>query len=267
LSHGGYLKPTIYYFTGTGNSLWVARRLAERLDDTTLIPIARVWKDERVVPHSDTVGLVFPLYFQGAPDIVLRFCQKLNLDNVDYIFAVCTRGLTDGIVFKQLNRILKAKGRRLGFACYLTMHDNYIINFNAPTPDRARRIEQKALARILKIAESIKRRVDGGSRDPLIGAVMGNVINPSWIKDVHSKDRNFWSDERCNSCGICVKVCPVDNIELVDGRPSWLHRCEQCFACIHLCPKDSIQIGRRTLKRTRYHHPEVKVKDIADQKG
>ncbi|MBN2380490.1 EFR1 family ferrodoxin [candidate division WOR-3 bacterium] len=260
------MKTTIYYFTGTGNSLWAARRLAEKLPDSELVPIVKVWNEQSIVPQSGTIGLVFPLYFQGTPDIVLRFVEKLSLDNADYIFAICTRGLTGGIVFKQLNRILEGKGKHLGYSTYLTMHDNYIVNFDAPSPDRSHRIGKKALARIAKIAELVKQKVDGNSRDPLIGNIMGSLIHPSWVKDLHKKDRNFWSDDKCNSCGTCVRVCPVDNVELIDGKPSWLHHCQQCYACIHLCPEDSIQIGRKTFKRKRYRHPEIKVKDIIDQK-
>jgi ferredoxin len=260
------MKTTLYYFTGTGNSLWVARKIAERLNNADLLPMARIWKAEKIMPESEIIGLVFPLYFQGTPDIVLRFVEKLILNNVDYVFAICTRGLTGGIVFKQLNRILEAKSRRLAYATYLTMHDNYIVNFDAPTLNRARRIEKKALDRIAEIAEIVNRKANGNVSDPLIGSIMGNVIYPSWIKDLHHKDRKFWTDEKCNSCGTCLKVCPVDNMELTDGKPSWLHHCQQCFACIHLCPRNAIQIGRKTLNRTRYRHHDIKIKDIIDQK-
>ena len=34
------MKTAIYYYTGTGNSLWTARKTAERLGPTELIPLA-----------------------------------------------------------------------------------------------------------------------------------------------------------------------------------------------------------------------------------
>jgi len=261
------MKTIIYYFTGTGNSLWTARKLAEKLPDSELIPIAKVWETGRLTPQSETIGLVFPMYFQGTPDIVLRFAEKLVLDDISYIFAICTRGVTRGIVFKQLNRILASKDKRLNFASYLTMPDNYIVNFNAPRKEHAHKVYARAENRLDKIAGIIESRKETASRDPLIGSILGSISYSSWIKDLHEKDRDFWTDQRCNSCGTCVKVCPVDNVELVDGKPSWLHHCQQCFACIHLCPEESIQIGKRTLKRTRYRHPEIKLKEIIDQKG
>lgn len=258
---------TIYYFTGTGNSLWAARKLSELLDGATLKPMAKLMKEKTVAADSDTVGFVFPLYFSGTPDIVMRFVDKINLDKADYCFTVVTRGLTGGIVFSQLNGILERKSKRLHSAFYLTTHDNYIPNFNAPSEEKAKRITDSALSRIQKIADIIRNKVDEKPRDSLAGKLTGNFAYHGWIKEVHEKDREFWTDERCNSCGTCVKVCPVDNVEMVDGKPSWHHRCEQCFACIHLCPKTSIQIGRRTLKRTRYRHPDISLKDIIAQKG
>lgn len=258
---------TIYYFTGTGNSLWATREIGARLDDARLVPMAKLIKDKEITADSGNVGFVFPLYFSGTPDIVLRFVDKLNLNKTDYLFAAVTRGLTDGIVISQLNERLAKKSRRLHSAFYLTTHDNYIPNFDAPGEKKARKITEKALSCIEVISGMIRNKKDTKPVDSLTGRLMGNIVHYRWVKDVHEKDRDFWTDERCNSCGMCVKVCPVDNIEMVDGKPSWLHLCEQCFACIHLCPKTSIQIGKRTLKRTRYRHPEVSLKDIIGQKG
>lgn len=83
-----------------------------------------------------------------------------------------------------------------------------------------------------------------------------------FISGVHEADRKFTVDERCTSCGVCAEVCPVGNIRLEAGRPTWLHRCEQCMACIHLCPTEAIQAGPETEKRKRYRHPAVKVASL-----
>jgi MinD superfamily P-loop ATPase len=75
-------------------------------------------------------------------------------------------------------------------------------------------------------------------------------------------DRSFWTQEQCNHCGLCQRICPVKNIQLVNGMPSWLHHCEQCLACLHWCPQEAIQFGKSTISRQRYHHPEVKQEDL-----
>jgi ferredoxin len=75
-------------------------------------------------------------------------------------------------------------------------------------------------------------------------------------------DYGFYSNEKCIGCGTCEKVCPVDNIKMIDKNPSWQHKCEQCFACLQWCPQSAIQFGNNTENINRYHHPDVKVSDL-----
>ena len=79
---------------------------------------------------------------------------------------------------------------------------------------------------------------------------------------VQEMDKSFYTDEKCNSCGVCEKICPALNIRMKEGRPCWLHHCEQCLACIQWCPRESIQYGKKTPRYSRYHHPEVTLKDM-----
>ena len=95
--------------------------------------------------------------------------------------------------------------------------------------------------------------------------VIGKLFNYYFCRKVNNGDKNFYVDERCNYCEICKEVCPVKNIKIVDGKPQWQHKCQRCLACIHFCPQKSIQYGKKTVKRKRYHHPEIKVNDIINQ--
>jgi MinD superfamily P-loop ATPase len=80
-------------------------------------------------------------------------------------------------------------------------------------------------------------------------------------------DKQFSIDPNCNGCGVCEQVCPVGNIKMSERRPLWQHHCEQCFACLHWCPMKSIQHGKHTAGRARYHHPEVRIKDMIVRDG
>ncbi len=88
----------------------------------------------------------------------------------------------------------------------------------------------------------------------------------NFLKEVNTMDEKYYSDEKCNGCGICQKICPVDNIKLVNEKPEWQHKCQFCLACLHYCPQEAIQYGKNTLGRERYNHPNITVKELINQK-
>ena len=75
-------------------------------------------------------------------------------------------------------------------------------------------------------------------------------------------DKSFFVDENCISCGLCEKICPVQNIRLKNDKPTWTHNCEMCFRCLNYCPKDAIQFGKSTIEKKRYKNPFIKVSDF-----
>ena len=96
--------------------------------------------------------------------------------------------------------------------------------------------------------------------------IKSEKFNKNFRDNVYGFDKSFYAEDTCTSCGICVKVCPVNNITLEEGIPQWQHKCQQCLACINFCPEKCIQFGDKTLKTQRYHHPEITVKDLISQK-
>jgi MinD superfamily P-loop ATPase len=73
---------------------------------------------------------------------------------------------------------------------------------------------------------------------------------------------DFHCDDKCALCGKCVKVCPLGNIHIEDGKVKWGGACEQCMACIQWCPSEAINFADKTAKRKRYRHPNIKFADI-----
>ena len=105
-----FMSKIIYYFTGTGNSLKVAKDLAEKLQECEMVPMAKVWQESQLTARSKKVGFIFPMYYWGLPKIVYDFIEKINLDEANYIFAIITRdGEEDGVALVQLDNLLTAK--------------------------------------------------------------------------------------------------------------------------------------------------------------
>ncbi len=275
------MSTEIYYFSGTGNSLVVARDIAKKMDGE-FTPIAALMDKENIKPDADVIGIVFPVYhavFDGLPLIVARFTNKLtNLDG-KYIFAVCTCKGWSRLTLGKLARIIQARGGKLAAGFTVTMPDN-----SSPTTAEQR---QKLIAnwkqKLEKICQYVHARKKGKMENPvLFNLIMApftartkkitmdllnklvNLPDLSFEQILPLTDKSFHVDEKCDGCGICARICPVGDIAMIDNRPAWQNRCESCLACINWCPKETIQGGIISTDKTptKYHHPEVKVSDF-----
>jgi ferredoxin len=255
------MTATIFYFTGTGNSLWVARTLAQAIGDVRLTPIMGSRKEAEFV-ESDCVGIVFPVYMWGVPAPVVRFVNNF-VPRPKYTFAVAVNGGQVANALVELENRLKRKEIKLAAGFEITTPSNY-IPWGGPGPKEKQEQFFKAGAeKMERIVATVRNREDGPiERGALWQRIFLTAFHKIVFPLVPRLDRKFVTDEKCNSCGLCKKICPVGNIELKEGRPVWNHRCEQCLACIQWCPREAIQYGKKTAHYERYHHPEITLKDM-----
>jgi ferredoxin len=264
------MSTTIYWFSGTGNSLAVARAIADRTDDAALVPITATLGERRVYGEG-TIGIVCPVYFYSLPLVVKEFIERLDVSKADYAFVVVTMGGMPGMAIEHARSLLRRAGRNLDAEYALMMPGNYIAEYNVRGDDAVRRMTARAGARAADIADAIRSKRRRRSLGPLffvpLSALIYALAGRWFAKGCRERDERFTVSSACIGCGSCVRVCPVDNIEMADDRPSWRHHCEQCYACIHFCPECAIQLrGGKTERRRRYHHPDVTLGDIAVQR-
>jgi len=259
------MKTIIYYFTGTGNSLAAAKKVAESLGDTGLVPIASLAKTaDTITPDAGRVGIVCPVYFSGLPAMVAAFAERLDLSGAKHTFSVVTHGGGGGsAALRQLDEILIDKaGRGLDAGFAVSMPGNYILMYASPAGEKRDRILAAADAELEAIAGRIRQEEKVNLPSAPLTRLIRAVMYPRFRSRVHGEDRRFTVTEACTSCGICAAVCPAENIEMVDGRPVWNHRCELCCGCIHLCPAGAIQAGKATAGRQRYRNPSVGIAEL-----
>lgn len=256
------MEASIYYFSGTGNSLHAARTIAAALGGARVVDIARQ-KGDLVEEAGDVVGIVFPVYFYNPPPIVQAFARRLRLGRDAYVFAVATYGGIAGNALGRLDGLLRANGRGLSAGFEAEMPDNAYIGVNLVTPleERAGVLEASE-ARLRSIAEAIANREKNAvKRNSPFGAAFG-VLGNGLAMRVYRLPKRFRATEKCNGCGICTRICPAGNIQRDGGKVSWGKNCTECLACFHWCPRAAIEIGGGSAGIARYHHPAVVVGDM-----
>lgn len=272
----GMIKAEVFYFSATGNSLFVARDVAQKLG-AKLTPIAPLLKRDRFESDADVVGFVFPIYDFNVPRFISAFVRKFpNLDS-KYVFAVATFGLLAQDALKKLDGTLRLSGAKLSAGFVLHMPNNGIIT-EQMTLKRRRKIEKtwnrklEELSRLVSDKQLGKIETTNTLRHMVLNGLFVRMIPKLVNLMVYVRRHGGWdslkfvADEKCVGCEICTRVCPTNNIALGGGRPSWGKNCLYCFACINWCPQKAIQAGTFTVGKKRYNHPDVTFAEIADQK-
>lgn len=283
----------IYYFSGTGNSLAVARDIAGKIKGT-LISIPSVMDKQGISTRADSIGIVFPCYLAqlyGIPLIVERFVKNLKNIGSKYIFAVCTCGGFENVnalpTLKNLSTLIKMTGGKLTaeFSIKLPMNN---LNYPSVFIDQNQKTMFKnAKNKINDICQCIAGRKK--NKYKIIKSLFNVFMTPAYFllrnlyiihlkkmakepKDTNLEyyelipltDKSIYADEKCNGCATCAKVCPVHNIKMTEHKPEWQHHCEMCMACVEWCPKKAIHHWN-IAEGKEYHHPDVTISDMFRQ--
>jgi len=249
-------KNLILYFSGTGNSLAAAKRIAAKIGDTDVRAMADYPNPKG---EYERVGFVFPCYVTGLPRFVKNYIEKLDTEKLisEYYFAVETYGGWPGNSNAQINKILKKKGSRLNFAINIKMFANYIALYSMKGDAEAK--AKEADEEISSISASIKNKME--SKNISGSFVMGAYYSIA-LSALLKKVRHFNVTNDCNGCGKCAKLCPTGNIRMETGKPVFGADCEQCMACIQWCPVQAVNYKTKTVGKRRYNHPSISIDEM-----
>jgi ferredoxin len=242
---------------------------------------------ERIETDAQAIGVVFPVHgIFRIPSIVERFIGKLDGLSSKYIFVVTTYGSMAGGAVKSFRKVVESCSGKLsaGFSVHMPMNNITIPSFmySGAVGDKEQNLFANWQEKSVFIYEYVSARKEGKfeATNRLLVSLLYPIdkIFARWrIESKYNKltnsnlnkdelwpmmDVSLHSDEKCDGCGICSRICPVNNIRMVDKAPSWQHRCERCMACLQWCPKEAIEFDKDSIGRKRYHHPDVELSDM-----
>ncbi len=258
----------LYYHTGTGNSLKIAKDIGSKLGDHELISIAKLSKGNgKVVIEGDIIGFIFPVYFARPPVFLQEFIEKADFRDITYLFAVANGGGLFGKALKILEKVFNGKGITVdaGFIIGMPGIHPKIASMQKKTPEEHYKKEAVRVDEIVKIVDGqVPHKVE--TNFGLLGTIFSYLAfrTPYKLSKAHMLDKDLWVDDKCDNCGICEDVCPVDNIKFSKSKspgPTWQHHCINCLACYHHCPQEAIQLGKEKQMK-RYRHPEIELEEI-----
>ncbi|MCC8145052.1 MAG: EFR1 family ferrodoxin [Bacteroidales bacterium] len=257
----------VFYFSGTGNSLWVAKELSQKFGEE-MISIAGEMQNASSLCYElkpdERIFFVFPVHSWGPAVLVSRFIQRFTWQHYDGqpVYTVCTCGDECGYTDRKMKELLHEKAIRLTASYSLVMPNNYILlpGFGVDPQDVEKDKLEKAPSALQTIIEAIRSGEESSDlyKTGSLPWLKSRVIYPAFAKYAVGKN-SFYATDACIGCGLCVKVCPTNTIRLQENKhPVWNNTCVQCTACIHRCPVRAIEYGKVTQKQGRYFHPDLK---------
>lgn len=247
----------VLYFSGTGNSEYVAKRIGGEINDEVCNLFERIRSRDHSELRSDSPWVVVvPTYAWRIPRIVQEWLERTPFRGSGEFCFVMTCGGSIGNAGGCLRKFCREKKLHDMGCMAVVMPENYIAMFDAPAPDQALEIIRKSETEIEKAARLIRNRrefpqPDITVMDRVSSGMVNSIFYPAFV---HAK--KFYAAGSCISCGNCVKLCPLNNIRLEAGKPVWGKDCTHCMACICGCPREAIEYGKHSRGKVRYHCPK-----------
>lgn len=243
----------ILYFTGTGNSRFIAEKMEDRMEDDIISLHGRIKDSITEGLEDDRYVFVVPTYAWRIPKLVSQWILGTELKaGVKAWFVMdCGDGIGNAAYYNQ--KLCKKKNWQYMGTLRIIMPENYIAMFDAPDREQADRIIMDAIPDIEKAAEIIGNGTDfPEKKSTFLDWLLSALVNPFFYAFT-IKDKDFRVTDSCNGCGLCEKKCPLNNIKVTDGKPIWNGNCTHCMACICHCPTEAIEYGEKSVGKPRYH--------------
>ena len=233
----------IVYFSGTGNSKYIAEQFAKRMN-INAYSIEQNLEFETLFKNEDTIAFCYPIYGSCVPRIMREFVLKYkSCLNGKKLIIFCTQMLFSGDGARAFARLLPGCEERVIYAEHFLMPNN-ICNFSLfPMTEREKNKKPlKALKKLDRVCLDIQHGTVKKRGWNLFSTLLGKTQNIAYVKMEEQGRSSFRTDESCIGCGLCAQKCPTHNLEMIDGKVVQKGNCTLCYRCVNLCPKQSCTV-------------------------
>jgi len=256
------------YFSGTGNSYRILNTCKDSfIQNGCNATLSSITNKSNIKNDADLIGFCFPVYAFGIPRICRNYLSTLpKFTKPVNAFVIITAGSPDesGFSVMESTTLMKEKGMNVKYSDVIHMPANWTVSMNPPSKEEAQVIINNG---VTKAKEIVQKILDGvvyhhafnyPSRYSKLGFYKDYYLF-KWL-GVSYLWQNYRTEETCDSCGLCEKICPTNSIQLINNTPQWLKTCEQCMRCVNYCPKQAIyQKGEGSVKgKNIYYEPTFK---------
>jgi len=240
----------ILYFSSTGNSLYIAKKIKEKVGGKVLyIP-----KYDGNGGEFEKIFIVTPIYSFGLPTPVYDLLPRLD-KNAEMIFVLNYGGMVGGADRLCYEYAVKF-GLNIKSVYTMKMPENYTLVMSPPSFYK-NSILKSADKRIFEIISAIERREYRIPKAKCTKEAEYLKNKGNW----HVIGERFGVNSNCVKCRKCISICPTQNITLEDNKITFGDKCIACLGCFHRCPQKAIIYNGKDNKK-RYVNPNVKETDI-----
>lgn len=245
----------VFFFTATGNSLYIAKQL-----ESEPISIPQIMKQDSLTFEADKIGIVCPIYGHEMPKMVKEFVRKATF-KTDYFYIILTYGALHGGAAELANDYLKSIGKKAQYIASIVMVDNFLPNFNMTEQCAIDKKIPENLARIKADIDNKKCRIEKAG-------FKNKMIHKGYLMMVKGQDETVWAkfkvEDSCIGCETCVKVCPSASIKTENGKAvHTMKNCQACYACVHACPQKAIKFTiPEKNSEVRYRNGNITLEEI-----
>lgn len=244
----------IFYFSGTGNSQLAAKEIAKTIEDD-IVSINQCLKgNTKQTFHSKRpLVIVAPVYAYRIPRVVEQWIRETDFQGNQNTYFVLTCGGSGGNAAVYAKKLCIEKGLLFQGLVSVPMPENYIALSSVPSETECTAIINRAKPVYSELAHRIQKESPfPGEPSSLKGWLLSAPIHLLYYRlAIH--DKGFTVSDACVSCGKCAQRCPLNNVDLVKGKPLWKGNCTHCMACICGCPTNAIEYKSISKGKRRYY--------------